>query len=146
MDALVASQVEQTYLLSSFSDARERRLSRRLMSLWLKRELFGIGTLAMLASAQAEENGPHTPPRRPAVFLAHASPLHTSPPIPSLSSQHWSGHVGIVGCVGGVGFNRTVSISVLRFNALGLSLLGTPKLSACALGLNPSFTISEDFF
>jgi hypothetical protein len=29
------------------------------MSLWLKRELLGIGTLAMLANAHAEENGSH---------------------------------------------------------------------------------------
>ena len=44
------------------------------MSLWLKRELLGIGTLAMLAIAHAEENGSHTPPRRSAVFSTHASP------------------------------------------------------------------------
>jgi hypothetical protein len=45
------------------------------MSLWLKRELLGIGTLAMLARAHAEENGTLTPPRGPAVFLTHASPV-----------------------------------------------------------------------
>ncbi len=47
------------------------------MSHWLKRELLGIGTLAMFASAHAEENGSHTPPCKPAVFLTHASsPSH----------------------------------------------------------------------
>jgi len=47
---------------------KEQKLSQRLMSLWLKRELFGIGTLAMLARAHAEENGTHKPPHKPAVF------------------------------------------------------------------------------
>jgi hypothetical protein len=35
----------------------------------------------------------------------------------------------------GEGFNRRVSISVLHDNASGLTLLGAPKLSACAAGI-----------
>jgi hypothetical protein len=46
-----------------------------------------------------------------------------------------SGYVEIVGCAGGEGFNQRVSISVLRFNAPDLTHLGTPKLSACAVGI-----------
>src|SRR5450759_2835737 len=44
-----------------------------------REELLGIGTLAMLAGAHAEEIGAHAPPHRSAVFLAHASPpSHTA--------------------------------------------------------------------
>jgi len=39
------------------------------MSLWLKRELFGIGTLAMLAVAHAEENGSYMPSALACRFL-----------------------------------------------------------------------------
>src|SRR5450830_741066 len=105
------------------------------MSLWLKREPFGIGTLAMLASALAKENGSHTLPRTPAVFLTHASPPSRNSPIPKLSTQHLPGRVEIVGCVQVERFNRRGSISVLRFNAPDLTPLEAPKLSAGAAGI-----------
>jgi len=114
---------------------KEQKLSQRLMSLWLKREPFGIGTLAMLATALAEENGSRTPPRRPAVFLTRASPLRAMLPIPSPSTRHLSGRVEIVGCARGEGFNRRVPISVVGFNASDITPLGAPKLLVCAVGI-----------
>jgi hypothetical protein len=61
----------------------------------------GIGTLALLANTQAKENGAHTPPRRPAVFLAHASPLSRDAADSVLIISALVDHVEIVGCAGG---------------------------------------------
>jgi hypothetical protein len=48
----------------------------------------------MLPNARAEENGSHTRPRGPAVFLTHASPPSHIAAIPSSSDQRWSGFDG----------------------------------------------------
>ena len=49
----------------------------------------------------------------------------------------------------GEGFNRRVSISVLRFNGPDLTLLGAPKLSAGAAGIEseliPKGFLWDDF-
>jgi hypothetical protein len=71
------------------------------MSHWLKRELFGIGTLAMLAHTHAEENGSYTPPHMPAVFLTHASPLSHMAADSDLIHAAVFGHVEIVRCAAG---------------------------------------------
>ena len=89
----------------------------------------------MLASPHADENGAHTPPRRPAVFLAHASPpSHTAADseliILALAGSRRNRRVR-----GGKGFNRRVSISVLRPDAPDLSPLGAPKLLARVVGI-----------
>jgi len=89
----------------------------------------------MLPNTHAEENGLHTPPRKPAVFLTHASPpSHIAADSKHLNSafvaQHRNRQVR-----GGKGFNRRVSISVLRLNASDLTSFDAPKLSACAIGI-----------
>src|SRR5450759_4233240 len=116
------------------------------MSLWLKRELFGTGTLAMLATTHAEENGSHTPLRKPAVFLTHASPPLRNAADSEIINSAFAGSRRNRWVRGGEGFNRRGSISVLRSNASDLRPFNTPKLSAGAVGLNPCITISTDFF
>src|SRR5450759_1219095 len=105
------------------------------MSLWLKRELLGIGTLAMLAHTHAEENGSHTPPHMPAVFLTHASPPSHIAADSELIDSAFIGSSRNRRVRRGKGFNRRVSISVRRFNAPDLTPIGAPKLSACAAGI-----------
>jgi hypothetical protein len=89
----------------------------------------------MLAHAPSEENGSHKPPRKPAVFLTHASPpSHIAADsdliISALVLSHRNRRVR-----GGGGFNRRVSISVLCSNAPNLTSLDAPKLSAWAAGI-----------
>jgi hypothetical protein len=88
----------------------------------------------MLPRAHAEENGTHMPPRRPAVFLTHASPpshiaADSEPINAALFVSSRNRRVRRV-----EGFNRRVSISVL-YNARDLKPIGAPKLSACAAGI-----------
>jgi len=116
------------------------------MSLWLKRELFGIGTLAMLASTQAEENGTHVPPHKPAVFLTLASPL----------SHIAAGSEPINAALFGSSRNRQVcgdgrdSIEGFQFRcSTPMRRISDPLVHRncrhVRLGLNPSVTISTRF-
>jgi len=89
---------------------------------------------AMLAHAPAEENGSHKPPRKPAVFLTHASPpSHIAADsdliISALVGSHRNRRVR------GGGIQSERSISVLRCTAPDLTTLGAPKLSACVAGI-----------
>jgi hypothetical protein len=115
------------------------------MSHWLKRELLGIGTLAMLANTHSEENGAHTLPHMPAVFLSHASP-----PSHIAADSEFS----ISALVGSRRFVRRGgkdSIEGFNFGA-PLRRTGchpswrTRNCQHVRLGLNPSVTISTDFF
>jgi hypothetical protein len=88
----------------------------------------------MLPHALAEENGSHMPPHMQAVFLTHASlPSHNAADSDLINAT-------LVGSyrnrwVRGGGFNRRVSISVNCINALHLSPLGAPKLTARVAGI-----------
>ena len=74
-------------------------------------------------------------PHMLAVFLTHASPPSRNAAdseliISALIGSHRNRWVR-----GAEGFNRRVSISVLRFKSPDLRPLGAPKLSACAAGI-----------
>jgi hypothetical protein len=89
----------------------------------------------MLAYAHAEENGSHALPRRPAVFLTHASPPSHIAADSELINAALFGSRRNRWVRGGEGFNRSVTISVLGSNAPDLSHIGAPGLSACASGI-----------
>ena len=123
-----------------------QKLSQRLMSLWLKRELLGIGTLAMLASAHAEENGRHTLPRKPAVFLTLASLPSRNAPIPISSFLHWWIKSKSSGARAGKD-----SIEGFQFRCWSKmprrpTIFANRNCRHVRLGLNPCVTISTDFF
>jgi hypothetical protein len=103
----------------------------------------------MLAGEHAEENGAHTPPRNPAVFLAHASPPSRNAADSELMISALVGSRRNRRVRGGEGFNRRGSISVLRFNAQDFTPLGAPKLSAGAAGIEsvliPKGSLWDDF-
>jgi hypothetical protein len=96
----------------------------------------------MLASAHAEENGSH----RPSVFLTHASPPSHIAADSELINSAFVGSRRNRWLRAREGFNRRVSISVLTFDVSDFTHLDAPKLWHVRLGLNPSVTISTDFF
>jgi hypothetical protein len=89
----------------------------------------------MFPNAHAEENGAHTPPYMPAVFLTHASPPSHIAADSELINAALFGSRRNRWVRGGKGFNRRVSISVLHTKASDLIPLGAPKLMACAAGI-----------
>jgi hypothetical protein len=89
----------------------------------------------MLANTLAKENGSHTPPRKPAVFLTHASPPSRIAADSGLINGALFGSGRNRRVRGRDGFNRRVSISVPFSNVRDLGPIGAPKLSACAAGI-----------
>jgi hypothetical protein len=89
----------------------------------------------MLACAHAEENGAHTPPHRPAVFLTHASPPSHIAADSELINSAFVRSSRNRRVRAGEGFNRRVSISVLRSNTPNLNHLDAPKLAARVAGI-----------
>jgi hypothetical protein len=90
----VASQFEPTYRIVPLYGIPPFLFpeSGKSFSESSQRDPFGR-TLAMLASTHAQENSAHPPPHKPAVFLPHASPLRTRPPIPSSTFRRWSAQI-----------------------------------------------------
>jgi hypothetical protein len=89
----------------------------------------------MLPNTHAKEDDSHTPPRKLAVFLTHASPPSHTAADSELINAAAFGSSRNRRARGGKGFNRRVSISVLYSNARDLRLIGAPKLSACVAGI-----------
>jgi hypothetical protein len=89
----------------------------------------------MLTCAHAEENGSRSPPHMLAVFLTHASPPSHIAADSEIINAALFGSLRNRWVRAGEGFNRRVSISVIRMNAPDISCLRAPKLTAGADGI-----------
>jgi hypothetical protein len=119
------SHLGQLNPISSFSAARER-----------SKESFSESEPLRCLPAHMPKKTAHTRlPRKPAVFLTHASPPSHIAADSEFFNSAFIGSRRNLRVRGGEGFNRRVSISVLYTDAPDLTSRDAPKISAWVTGI-----------